>query len=303
MRPGLDKSEALRLFANAGVNPDPSLIALYTWHDGAEGGGPPAELMDTARFLSLQEAIDSRMFELGLAAENESLPDLPAAEIFDPSWFPILTDASGRVFVVDHAGAGRVMIVDRMAIGAHEELGKTLVAFIDSMWRDRLEFKPPPLSADPAELVARLESSNEKDRMSATRELTRKRPVAAFDPLVAMLESDMAQARRNAALILGLLGDRRAIPILIRCIARWDSPDATSAYSGLRDVNEEGALVHLENALANGDVELRLDAIRALTYSRDGRAVPAVHNAATHDPDAGVRAAAEEALRALGEPQ
>lgn len=309
LMPGLTESETLQLFTTAGVKPDPSLVALYTWHNGAEGGGPPAELMDTARFMSLQEAIENRTFELGLAAETEFLPDVPAAEIFDPGWWPILSDASGRPYVVEQVGAGRVLIVDRMQIGIQEELSATLISFIDSLARDGLDFKPSPISADATVLVRNLESKDEKKRISAMHELTRKRPAAAFEPLVAMLGSEDAWARRDTALILGLLHDRRAIPILIRCIARWSVrdaeglKDATSAFAGLRDVSQEGAMAHLDSALADGDVELRLDAIQGLVVSRDARAVPSLQAVAMHDPDSRVRAAAEQGLRTIGEPR
>ena len=309
LRPGLSQGDATKLIADAGLKPDPGLIALYTWHNGAEGGGAQAELMDAARFLSLQEAIETRTFELGLAAQVESLPDMPAAEIFDRGWFPILSDTSGRIYVVEQVGAGRVLIVDRQQIGIQEELSPTLIGFIDSLARDALDFKPSPISADVAILVRNLESKDGKKRVSAIQELTRKRPAGAFEPLVAMLESDQASARRNAALILGLLHDRRAIPILIRCIARWSVRDAeglndaTSAFAGLRDVNQEGTLAHLEHALADGDVEVRLDAIKALVFSRDARAVPSLQTVAMHDPDAKVRAAAEQGLRTIGEPR
>jgi hypothetical protein len=307
-RPGLSQGDATRLIADAGLIPDPGLIALYTWHNGAEGGGVQAELMETARFLSLQEAIETRTFELGLATQVESLPDMSAAEIFDLGWFPILTDASGRIYVVEQVGAGRVLIVDRQQIGIQEELSPTLIGFIDSLAQDALDFKPSPISADVTVLVRNLESKDDKKRVSAIQELTRKHPAAAFEPLVTMLESDEASARRNAALILGLLHDRRAIPILIRCIARWsmrdaELKDATSAFAGLRDVSQESTLAHLEHALADGDVELRLDAIKALVVSRDARAVPSLKAVAMHDPDAKVRAVAEQGLRTIGEPR
>ncbi len=309
LRPGLSQGDASKLIADAGLKPDRGLIALYTWHNGAEGGGAQAELMGTARFLSLQEAIQTRTFELDLAAQVESLPDTPAAKIFDPAWFPILSDASGRIYVVEQVGAGRVLIIDRQQIGIPEELSPTLRGFIDSLARDALDFKPSPISADVTVLVLNLESKDDKKRVSAIQELTRKRPAAAFEPLVAMLESDESSARRNAALILGLLHDRRAIPILIRCIARWSVrdaeglKDATSAFAGLRDVSQEGTLAHLEHALADGDAELRLDAIRALVVSRDARAVPSLQTVAMHDPVAKVRAAAEKSLRTIGEPR
>jgi hypothetical protein len=306
LRPGLSQGDATKLIAGTGLKPDPGLVALYAWHNGAAGGGAQAELMDTARFMSLQEAIETRTFELGLAAQVEPFPDMPAAEIFDPGWFPILSDASGRIYVVEQVGAGRVLIVDRQQIGIQEELSLTLIGFIDSLAREALDFKPSPISADVTVLVRNLESKDDKKRVSAIQELTRKRPAAAFEPLVAMLESDQASARRDAALFLGLLHDRRAIPILIRCIARWSVrdaeglKDATSAFAGLRDVSKEGWLAHLEHALADGDVDLRMDAVKALVVSRDARAVPSLHAVAMHDPDAKVRAAAEHGLRTIG---
>jgi HEAT repeat protein len=79
--------------------------------------------------------------------------------------------------------------------------------------------------------------------------------------------------------------------------------DATSAFAGLRDVSQESTLAHLEHALADGDVELRLDAIKALVVSRDARAVPSLKAVAMHDPDAKVRAVAEQGLRTIGEPR
>ena len=309
LRPGLPRDEVTRLLAEAQLKPDPGLVALYTWHNGAEGGGPQAEFMGIARFMSLQEAIETRKFELGLAAEVESLPDLAAAEIFDPDWFPILDDPGGLIYVVEDLGAGRVLIFDREFIGVREELSSSLVAFLDSLVRDGLDFKPSPLTSEVAALVARLESSDEKERVMATRELTRKRPATAFEPLVEMLDSQDPQGRRDAALILGLLHDRRAIPILIRCIARWSVrdyegvKDATSAWGGLRDVGKESVLEHLELALSEGDVEMRLDAITAIAFTRDARAAPSLHTVASRDPDPKVRSAAETALRTLAEPR
>src|SRR5713226_8532362 len=127
LRPGLSQGDATKVIADAGLKLDPGLIALYAWHNGAEGGGAQAELVDTARFPSLHEALETRKFELGLAAELEFLPGMPAAEIFDPGWFPILSDASGRVYVVEQAGAGRVLIVDRQQTGIQEKLSPNLI--------------------------------------------------------------------------------------------------------------------------------------------------------------------------------
>lgn len=299
LRPGLSRKEVARRFARVSLEPAGDLSAWFEWHDGAAGAGPEAEVMDDARFLSLEEALERRRFELDLAAENESPPNVTAAEIFDPAWFPLLSESSGRVYVVEGLGAGRVMIVDRESIGAHDEMSPSLIAFVDSLAREGLDFKPPPLTSEATTVVSRLESDKESERVNATNELTRKRPPDAFDALVAMLDSKLPQARRNAALILGILHDRRAVPILIRYMARWSRAGdvgASSAWAGLRDVSDEGVLAHLERALTEGDSALRLDAIEGLTFTRDARAFVMLQAAKSHDADPIVRAAAAEAL-------
>jgi HEAT repeat protein len=286
-----------------GGTPHPALLALYSWRDGAEGAGPFGELIDTARFLSLEEAISNREFDLRVAHEIEAPPEVPAAMIFDPGWFPILQDASGRVYVVEDLGRGRVLLVDQQDPGNPEELSNSLIEFLDRIARDGMNFKPPPLSADVAVLVGRLESDEGRERWNAVRELTRKRPPAAFEPLLAILDSPDEQARIDAALLLGALGDSRAVAPLIRCAAVWTGKDVTSALAGLAAIGDEGAFGHLEGALAKGDPEMRMDGVKALAATRDARAVPALQMAAAGDADPSVRAAATDALRQLGEPR
>jgi hypothetical protein len=303
LRPGLSPSEANDLFRSVSLSVDPALLALYIWRDGTSGSGSEAELLPGARFPALEESIKSREFELRLAAENEALPEHPAAFFFDPGWFPILEEAGGILYVVENFGAGRVLVVDRQSPGNPEELAGALVPFIDGVARDGLRFRPAPLSDDAAALVSRLASKEPGVRMKASRELVRKRPASAFEPLVALLESNDDEVRREAALVLGELRDRRAIPILIRCIARWRGNDVASAWGGLAAIGKEGAFGHLEKALAEGDSELRMDAIKGLAVSRDARAVPALQAAASGDPDTPVREAAGQALRVLGKPR
>lgn len=301
LRPGLTRAEVRSRLDRVGGEVDPALVALYSWHDGAEGGGPRAELMEGTRFLPLAEAITTRDFELGLAVENEFPPELLAAEIYDPAWFPVLKDIGGLLYVVDQLGAGHVLMVDHEHVGNPEDVASSLLEFLDGIARDGMDFKPPPLSADVTVLVRRLESADSREQWSVVRELTRKRPPEAFAPLVAMLESDDAHARRDAALLLGVLDDRGAVPILIRCIAQWTGNDVTSAIAGLASIGKEGAIGHLEKALATGDQELRMDAVAALVACRDARGVPALQAAAARDSDLQVREAARRAIRALGE--
>ncbi len=251
--------------------------------------------------MPLEEALSTRKFELDLAAETEFPPDIPAELIFDSSWWPILVDASGRPYVVENLGAGRVLLIDREQPGKPEELGASLVEFLNAIARDHLDFKPPPPTSDAAVLVARLESSDQDARQSAVRELSRKKPAGALEPLIAMLNSADRQARIDSALLLGALGDRRAIPALIRSIAHWTGTEKTSARAGLAAIGREGELGHLEKALSAADAELRIDAIKAIAITGDARAVPALQAAASGDSDARVRQTAQGALRAISE--
>lgn len=77
----------------------------------------------------------------------------------------------------------------------------------------------------------------------------------------------------------------------------------TSARAGLAAIGSEGDLGHIEKALAEGDRELRMDAIKALAALRDARAVPALQATASSDPDPVVREAAGQALSVLGQPR
>jgi len=105
-------------------------------------------------------------------------------------------------------------------------------------------------------------------RAKATRELTRRRPPEAFDPLVGLLRSPEGAVRRNAALLLGELHDPRAIPILIRCLAEWEGRDLISAGAGLQNLAGEDVFSLLERIAATGDPELRGLAAAALRALR-----------------------------------
>ena len=209
LKPGAEPTRVRKLLSAAGIDPDPGLVALYSWHDGADERA--GDLLLGARFPSVKEAIESWRFELQLAKENEFLPEFPAASFFDPGWFPILADIGGLLYVVERSGAGRVLLVDRTNPTNPEELAPSLISFVDGIAHDGLDFKPQPLSADAAILVAKLESSDSNESWSAARELTRKKPQEAFEPIVAMLRNKSRQARIYAALILGELGNIAAI--------------------------------------------------------------------------------------------
>lgn len=232
MTPGRDPAEAIGLLAMLEPVPDPGLVSLYSWHDGGD-----EDLISGARFMSLQEAVESRDFELSLARDIE-FPELPASRIFDPRWFPILQESGGMVYVVEDFGRGRVLLFDRLHIGNPEVLSASLVDFLDAIARDGFDFKPGPLTEDVRTLVGRLESDDSEELWSAVRELTRKRPAEAYEPLVAMLDSTRPLARREAALLLGALGDPRAVPVLTRYLGRSTGDEVTSARAALAELGE-----------------------------------------------------------------
>ncbi len=227
-RGGLGATVVRKRFAAAGLVPAAVVVSLYEWRDGSDG-----DLFPGARLLSLDEAIAARELELQLARELEMPPRLPAEVIFDSGWFPIMQNPGGLLYVVEDVGRGRVLFVERDDPGNPEDVSASLSTFLDAIGQDGPGLSPAPLSADVAALVSRLESGLPRVRWNAVRELTRKRPREAFGPLVAMLDSADENARRDSALLLGSLGDRRAVPILTRRLTSWTGKDATAAEAGL----------------------------------------------------------------------
>jgi hypothetical protein len=259
LRPGLPRAHAKRLLAALPGPTAGALVDLYCWHDGAT-----QELFPLLRFHSLADALGMRGFELGLAAEVAQEGGR-AADIFDPSWFPVFDDPSGNVYIVERLGAGAVVLIDREDMNSRDELAPSLAAFVDRIGPEG--FEPMPLIDPVAALVAQLEDPATLPK--ATRELTRRRPPAAFEPLVALLRrSPEGQARRNAALLLGELHNPRAIPILIRCLAEWEGRDLISAAAGLQNCAREDVFGLLERTAATGDPELRSLATAALASVR-----------------------------------
>jgi len=227
-RAGLEATVVRKKFAAAGLDPTGDVVSLYEWRDGSD-----VDLFPGARLLSLDEAIATRELELKLARELEMPPRLSAEAIFATGWFPIMQNPGGLLFVIEDVGRGRVLFVERDDPGNPEEVSASLTAFLDAIVQEGPGLRPAPLSTDVAALVSRLESESPRIRWDAVRELTRKRPKEAFEPLVAMLDSANEDARRDAALLLGSLGDQRAAPILARRLTSWTGKDATAAEAGL----------------------------------------------------------------------
>ncbi|MBE0568949.1 MAG: HEAT repeat domain-containing protein [Deltaproteobacteria bacterium] len=73
----------------------------------------------------------------------------------------------------------------------------------------------------------------------AGRELVAKKDPRAIEPLVRCLRNPEAYIRRNAAALLGSIGDRRAVDGLVDMAGGWDIPDRVAAMSALLQIDQE----------------------------------------------------------------
>jgi HEAT repeats len=308
LRPGLTAKAFRELTSSLPFTPSESIAAVYAWHDGSGGDGPAEELFPGGRFAPLTRAVESYHLEASLADWYES------------DWFPVFYDEGGAAEVVTRGGEGAVLSLDRTdpngAVQEAASLGELFVQLV-SRYRAgayvsagnaiveergvlaRLNRTVQGRRPDVERLLADLQGSEQEGRVGATQEIDRNKYPEMVEPLIGLLHSPDSPVRQKGALLLGAIGDRRAIPHLIRALAEWEGVDLTSAWAGLDMIGPEGAIGHLEAALRDDGPELRALAARGLGISQDATAVPALQ-AATNDRDPAVREAAEGALRRLG---
>ncbi len=116
--------------------------------------------------------------------------------------------------------------------------------------------------------------------------------------LIKALKAEEMGTRWNAALLLGEIGDKSAVPALIECAGKDDNPRVRRrAIEALGKLGDKSAIPVLTAALQDGDRFVRRDAARALGQLGDKTAVPAL-SALLKDPEGFVR---RDAARALGE--
>ncbi len=164
-----------------------------------------------------------------------------------------------------------------------------------------------PTPASPLDLeVARLRSSSARERARAASHLGEmgRKARRAVGPLVAALEDPDAVVQEQAALALGSIGDRSAVPALVASLERHRESEAllrgvAAAFESLRDPRAAASVPRLLAALAASDASTRLAASRALGVIADRRAVEPLLQVALHDPDSGVRSAAAGSAAAL----
>jgi hypothetical protein len=309
LRPGLTADAFKELVRNLPFTPSESLAAVYTWHDGSGGNGSAEELFPGGRFAPLELAVEQYHLEVSLA------------DWYQPDWFPIFYDEGGAAEVVTSGGDGAVLILDRSGPDAAiEEAASLSELFAATVGRyragayagakggaiveergvlGRLRRSLQSGGPDVERLLADLQSPKHEVRVRATQEIDRNKYPEMAEPLIGLLVSSTDSAvRQKAALLLGTIGDRRAVTHLIRALAEWQGPEQTSAWAGLDQIGRAGAVGELEAALRDGDAELRALAATGLGISQDATAVPALQ-AAVKDSDPRVREAAKHALRGL----
>ena len=118
---------------------------------------------------------------------------------------------------------------------------------------------------------------------------------------VAELMSPVPLVRRRAAASLGAMGDKAAVPALVRALDDSDASVRAEAARSLGLLRDERAVPALCRALADPDVDVRFYAAYALGEIRDRRAADPLLEALA-DPEWCVRDQAAWALRELHDP-
>ena len=172
-----------------------------------------------------------------------------------------------------------------------------------------------------------LKYGQDDTRVDAANALGNTGDLRAVDPLIAALNDNYWVVRQVAALSLGTIGDARAVDPLLGTLNDGISSVRGAAALALGDIGESrvinklteslgdnsykvrlcaaGSLVKLgkpeyfdqiTSVLTSADRNIRFDAVTALGYTGDSRAIEPLTYIAQNDKDSGVISAATEAL-------
>lgn len=260
--PGLPADRIRTLTASFPPQLEPDLVELYSWHDGtsdSEWGVP--ELFPGGTFLGLEQSIAQYQIRVETARRVAS-PD-HADELYDPSWFPLFLDAGGNLHVSatqPRALAGSIWFVPldepELRYTVASSLSKFIALIIElfergayvvesdgtvnadyravaAVMRQRVTPKPNVRA-----LVADLRSDDSQQVLRAFDTLRRFLFPEAVEPLTEAIGSANPIVRRNAVLLLGMLGDNRAvIRALESALADEDASVRAAAISALGQRN------------------------------------------------------------------
>jgi len=150
-----------------------------------------------------------------------------------------------------------------------------------------------------ARLARELEAADPTRRREIVRLLSEHDPARARVPLLDALDDPDLEVRGEAALAVGRLGLREALPTLVDWLDDPDPGLRAAAARGLGALGDERGLAGLVRALGDVSADVRVAAVEALEgLGRSAALVPLLGR--LDDPDVGVRLAAIEALATLG---
>jgi HEAT repeat protein len=151
-------------------------------------------------------------------------------------------------------------------------------------------------------LVAALNDPSAQVRTNAATALGADTTGQAVEPLLARLPKETdGTATFWVAISLGRLGDRRAVPALLRTLEKGPRDSRMGVIVALGRLRAKEAVPPLLRLL-NSDSVYRCQAVEALGSIGDPRAAPALVKA-LKDKDASVATAAAEALERIGDPR
>jgi hypothetical protein len=155
----------------------------------------------------------------------------------------------------------------------------------------------PPGASSPAMAAP---NPGNRDENKKSEETTVKESKTRLSLYLELLKSPSARVRERAAVALGELGDRRAVPALIETLKDEDAVVREHAASALSDLGDRRAVPALIETLRDENAVVREHAATALGSLGDKQAVPAMIEA-LRDKDAVVREHVATALGRLGD--
>ncbi len=123
----------------------------------------------------------------------------------------------------------------------------------------------------------------------------------AVQPLIGAMQSPDAQARANAAYILGKMADPAALNALLDRLDDNDEIVRKEAAHALAGFRNKVMVPHLLRLLDDDSADVRSAVASTLGLQEDVRAVEPLNDVFLRDADERVRRAAQEALRRIGE--
>lgn len=148
-------------------------------------------------------------------------------------------------------------------------------------------------ASDVLELIQSLENPDINVRKQAALSLGQLKDKRAVAPLTELLDDENLSVSQSAAKALGQIGDREAVRPLIKRLNDWGM--FTVCAEALGAIGDGRAVVPLLHRFSDPDPQIRLAVVKALGSIRDQR-VALILSRALKDSNLEVRAAAAEAL-------